>query len=184
MTAALTFPAGRESRAGDSAPRRVVNTSTATRIAIEEAMSRELPSEELFLKEIHRVERKTARRSAKKRIAELEASGLRLEKEEKREAAATRSISPGAPKMHGVERLVLVRQLISSGALQYSHADHGEEGRLAWDLAGNIMASREVRHREEHPNPVVSEERASIPAREGPPEVEGARKRQELQSYL
>ena len=79
--------------------------------------------------------------------------------------------------MHGVQRRVFMLELITSGALQYAHANPVEEARLPWDLAGNIMASREGGQLEDHPNPAVPEERPSLSAREGPPEVERSRQR-------
>ena len=78
----------------------------------------------------------------------------------------------------------MMLQLISSGALQDAHANPVQEVRLAWELAGNMLASQEVGQREDHPDPLVPEERPSLEARVGPPELERARQRQELQNYL
>ena len=133
---------------------------------------------------MNRRERKNARHAAEKRVAELEATRLLLEQEEKGQAAATQSLSPGAPKMHPIERRTMMLQLIRSGALQYAHANPVEDASLPWDLAGNIMANREVGHWEEHPNPGVRGKRPSRAAREGHPEVERARQPLELQRYL
>ena len=174
-TAALTFPAGRESIAGGLASTSVVSTSSAPRMAVDEATSGELLSEEQFRKEMHRRERKNARRAAAKQTAEWEASRLQLDQEETRAATMARSSSPYPMKTRDLERSTMLLQLRSSGALQYAHANPVEEARLAWDLAGNIMASREVGQREDHPNPDVPEERPSLSAREGPLEVEPAR---------
>ena len=113
-TAALTFPAGRESIAGGLASTSVVSTSTAPRFGVDEASSGELLTEEQFGKERHHRERRNARRAAEKRVAELEPTRLQLEQEEKREAAATRSLSLGAAKMHAVKRRTMMLQLISS----------------------------------------------------------------------
>ena len=73
-------------------------------------------------------------------------------------------------------------ELIRSGALQYANANPVEEARLAWELARDLMARREGGQREEQS--AIPEERPSLAAEEGPPEVERARQRQELQRYL
>ena len=54
-----------------------------------------------------------------------------------------------------------------------------EEARLAWELAGNIITSREAGQLQERPR--AREERPSVAAREGPPAVERGRQSQELQ---
>ena len=72
--------------------------------------------------------------------------------------------------------------LIRSGALQYANANPVEEARLAWELAGDLMARREGGQPEEQP--ALAEERPSLAAREGPAELERAPQRHVLQRYL
>ena len=81
--AALTCPPVSESLPGGSAPTSVGSTSTAPLMAIDEATSGDLFITEQFPKEMHRRERKNARHAAEKRVAELEARRLQLEKDEK-----------------------------------------------------------------------------------------------------
>ena len=45
-----------------------------------------------------------------------------------------------------IERGTILFLLISSGPLQYAHANALEEGRLAWQLAVIMMASRKLRN--------------------------------------
>ena len=75
----------------------------------------------------------------------------------------------------------MMLQLSSSGALQYADANPVEEARLAWVLAGNLMARRCGQWED---NLVISNERPSLATGEGPPEVERERQRQELERYL
>ena len=77
-TGAKTFPAGRESLAGGSAPTSVLSTATAPRMAIDEATSGELLTEDQFRKEMRNMERKNARRVAEK----SETTRSQLEKKE------------------------------------------------------------------------------------------------------
>ena len=174
MTAAETFPVGRESLAGDLDPTSVVSTPNSPRMAVAAATSGELLTEDQFRKEMHRKDRKNARRAAERREATL----LQLEQYKKRETEATQSLTAGAVKVHAIGRCALMVNLIRSGGLQYANANPVEEARLAWELAGDLMARREGWQREEQP--LVPEERASLAARE----VERARQRQELQGYL
>ena len=62
-------------------------------------------------------QRNNAQREAEKQIAELEASRLQLDQKEKRAAPKERSSSSNAVRMRALERVVLMLQLISSGAL-------------------------------------------------------------------
>ena len=89
-TAAQIFPAGRESLPGGRAPTSVVSTATASRMAVDEETLGELLMEDHFPKEMHRKERKNARRAAERR----EATRPQLDQDEKREAEATRSSRP------------------------------------------------------------------------------------------
>ena len=73
-------------------------------------------------------------------------------------------------------------QLIRSGALRYANPDLVEEARLAGELAGDLIVGREGGQPEQQP--VGSEERPSVAARQGPPQVELAPQRQEMQRYL
>ena len=60
-------------------------------------------------------------------------------------------------------------QLIRSGALQYANANPVEEARLAWELAGDLMARREGGQPEEQPG--VQEERTSLAVENDPQKV-------------
>ena len=113
-TAALTIPAGSESLAVDLASTSVVSTSTAPSMAVDETTSVELLRDERIRKVMHLLERKNAGIAAEKRSAELETSRVKLEQDEKREAAANRTLSPGAAKRHAIERCTLMFHLSSS----------------------------------------------------------------------
>ena len=132
-TAAQIFPAGRVSLAGSSAPTSMVSTATAPRMAVDEATSGKLLTEDQFRKEMHHKERKGARRAGERR----EATRPQLEQDEKREAEATRSLTPRVSKGQATRRCALRVELIRSGALQYANAHPVEEARLACELAGD-----------------------------------------------
>ena len=73
------------------------------------------------------------------------------------------------------ERSELMVQVINRGLLQPACAIPLEDAKMVCELAGIVMACREVGERDE-PH--------TLPDGEGPPELERARKRRELQSYL
>ena len=114
---------------------------------------------------MRRREPNNARYAAEK----LEATRLQLEQDEKQKAEANRSLTPGAAKLHATGRWALMVHLVRIGALQYANANPVEEARLAWELAGDLIARREVGQREEHP--ALPEERPSVAPGEGPPEM-------------
>ena len=93
-----------------------------------------------------------------------------------------RPLTPGVAKVDATGRCALMDQQKRSGTLQYPNAKPVDEPCLAWELAGDLMAGREGGQLEEQP--VLREERPSLAAREGPPEVERARQHHELQRYF
>ena len=113
-----------------------------------------------------------------KRLAEiitgkLEPSRRQFEPEEKRATMGAGSSFLKIAKTHDQKPWELMIQLISGEVLQYTRANPVEEAKLGWELTGNIMVSREIGDREEHP---------SLAPREGPPQVERARQLRDLQS--
>ena len=79
-TAAQIFHAGRESLAGGLAPTSVVSTATAPHMATDERTSGELLTEDQFVRELGREERKRARHAEKS-----ETTRSQLEQDEKGE---------------------------------------------------------------------------------------------------
>ena len=126
-------------------------------------------------RDFRRFVRKNEKRLAEKQTARREACRMQLEQEAKCVPTMAGSSIANVAKTHEQEIRELKVQLINGGALQYARASPLEEPKLAWELAGNLMASREIGQRDEPP---------SLAAREGPPEVERARQRRELQLYL
>ena len=155
-----------------------MSTATAPLMASDEMTSGELLTEDQFPKEMRLEERKRARRVAQKSVTTRSQS----DRDEKRGAEATRSSTSDVAKVKANGRCALMARLIRGGVLRYANADTVEEARLAWELAGDLIAGRAGEQREEQP--LVPEERPSLAAREGPPEVERERQRQELQRYL
>ena len=75
-------------------------------------------------------------------------------------------------------------QLIDAGAVDYARSDPVDQANLACALAAQIMACRTVGHREETPETPACVDPSSFAAREGPPELERARQREDLPQYL
>ena len=141
-------------------------------MTVYEATSREFLDDEQLQKDFQRLMRKNSKRLVQRRTAQRERSRMQLEEEKSVHTAA------GPPfvniaKTRDQERRDL--QLMIGGVLQYACGNPGEQAKLAWELAANIVATRELVHRDEPP---------SLSSAELPAEVERGRQRSELQSYL